>query len=92
MSERKASLKDLLEKFLGKKRAKKEFEVEILDLSGDRRYIKIRDKTIPRENILQIDPEKGIVVYIDVDNRVKKIELEESESEKLKRQLDVMLA
>jgi len=92
MSERKASLKDLLEKFLGKKRSRKEFEVEILDLSGDRRYIKIGDKTIPRENILQIDPEKGIVLYIDVDNRVKKIVLEESESEKLKRQLDVMLA
>ncbi len=72
MSERKASLKDLLEKFLGKKRSRREFEVEILDLSGDRRYIKIGDKTIPRENILQIDPEKGIVVYIDIDNRVEK--------------------
>ncbi len=72
MSERKASLKDLLEKFLGKRRSRREFEVEILDLSGDRRYIKIGDKTIPRENILQIDPEKGIVVYIDIDNRVKK--------------------
>ncbi len=58
MSERKASLKDLLEKFLGKKRSRREFEVEILDLSGDRRYIKIGDKTIPRENILQIDPER----------------------------------
>ena len=59
------------------KRRRKEEEktLEVFDASPDRKYVKIGEIIVPRENIVSVDLEKGYVAYIDDKNilRVAKI-------------------
>ncbi|MEM3387773.1 MAG: hypothetical protein QXN08_08930 [Nitrososphaerales archaeon] len=60
-------------------------DIEYIDFSSNREYIKIGNLMIPRENILNIDIDKGIVVFIDPETKeVRTMKLTAVDRENLK--------
>ncbi|MEM1606419.1 MAG: hypothetical protein QXW41_09265 [Fervidicoccaceae archaeon] len=61
--------------FRRKKKEQPKIEWEVIDLT-DRNVVYIDGKPIPRNNILSIDTERKIIIYIDTDGKLKQAKLE----------------